>query len=611
MPMFANLTFTRRRRDHINWLEEQALPPRRRLPHIGFRICPLGLCIQLLMQTFCAGQTAPPGAEVRASAATEKFEPAYSNAAIKARSEDTVVLSVVVEKDGAPTNIRVIRSLGPSLDEMAIGAARTWRFRPGFKNGKAVPARATIEVNFRQGAPSRDQVSGGPDELGSTCIGPRVDVTTGTGVIAGPTAGKQQYSVNKINIPKFQFGGTLMVEVSVGDGKPDASFDLLSSGVYLQGPPSGQASLAFAHNVPSNGAATIKYRFEHGGVVILGAEGSWPPAGKSPNMYKYSARACEDILALLLAGSALSAASAGELETRLRDNPNDLPARSKLISYYTRPPDDSDAAALKAGRSRHILWLIEHLPGTPLLGYKHLCAFNTEAGLLPDIEAYEKGKQLWKAQLTRFPGYLSVMENAVNYFEINDPEEAELLVLEMVQKEPKYLSRLGEVYGHAILGATAVDYQTGKETLWASQSSHSAFANRALETVRASSNRSLLAAAGSLFAGYNPRIWDSGRSLGLQVYRVGDGVTAPVPLYRPEPEYSEEARKAKYQGTVVVSFEVDSNGIPHHFKILRSLGLGLDEKAIEAVEKWKFRPGYKDGRAVTVAASIEVNFKLL
>jgi TonB family protein len=102
-----------------------------------------------------------------------------------------------------------------------------------------------------------------------------------------------------------------------------------------------------------------------------------------------------------------------------------------------------------------------------------------------------------------------------------------------------------------------------------------------------------------------------GGGFGGGVFRVGGGVTAPTLLYKVEPEYSEEARKAKYQGTVVLYVEVDPTGKAINPKIVRSLGLGLDEKAIEAVKKWKFKPGYKDGHAVTVAATIEVNFRLL
>ena len=102
-----------------------------------------------------------------------------------------------------------------------------------------------------------------------------------------------------------------------------------------------------------------------------------------------------------------------------------------------------------------------------------------------------------------------------------------------------------------------------------------------------------------------------GGGVGGGVYKVGGGVTAPSLLYKVEPEYSEEARKAKYQGVVVLYVEVDPSGKAVNPRVVRSLGLGLDEKAIEAVRKWKFRPGYKDGKPVTVAATIEVNFRLL
>ncbi|HEV3333873.1 MAG TPA: energy transducer TonB [Bryobacteraceae bacterium] len=103
----------------------------------------------------------------------------------------------------------------------------------------------------------------------------------------------------------------------------------------------------------------------------------------------------------------------------------------------------------------------------------------------------------------------------------------------------------------------------------------------------------------------------SGGGFGGGIFKVGGGVSAPALLYKVEPEYSEEARKAKYQGTVVLYVEVDPSGKAVNPKVVRSLGLGLDEKAIEAVRKWKFKPGYKDGKPVTVAATIEVNFRLL
>ena len=91
----------------------------------------------------------------------------------------------------------------------------------------------------------------------------------------------------------------------------------------------------------------------------------------------------------------------------------------------------------------------------------------------------------------------------------------------------------------------------------------------------------------------------------------GRNVTQPVLLSRNDPEYSDEARKAKLQGIVELGIEVNASGQVTNVHVLRSLGLGLDERAIEAVRLWKFRPGTKDGKAVTTRAVVEVNFRLL
>jgi protein TonB len=88
-------------------------------------------------------------------------------------------------------------------------------------------------------------------------------------------------------------------------------------------------------------------------------------------------------------------------------------------------------------------------------------------------------------------------------------------------------------------------------------------------------------------------------------------VSQPVVLVKVEPEYSEDARKARYSGVVVLSAIIDKDGQPREIRVIRSLGMGLDEKAIEAVQKWRFRPGMKAGQVVNVRAQIEVNFRLL
>jgi len=101
-----------------------------------------------------------------------------------------------------------------------------------------------------------------------------------------------------------------------------------------------------------------------------------------------------------------------------------------------------------------------------------------------------------------------------------------------------------------------------------------------------------------------------GPGVGPGIFHVGEGVSAPRPIYTPEPEFSEEARKAKYQGVVVLNIVVGTDGRVHNPRVVRSLGMGLDEKAIEGVKTWKFDPSKKDGRNVAVEMNIEVGLNL-
>lgn len=116
---------------------------------------------------------------------------------------------------------------------------------------------------------------------------------------------------------------------------------------------------------------------------------------------------------------------------------------------------------------------------------------------------------------------------------------------------------------------------------------------------------------GGIGVGAGPGVGEGrGGGIGGGVFRVGGGVSAPKAIYAPDPEYSEEARKAKYQGQCVLSLIVGPDGKPRDVKVARSLGLGLDEKAIEAVNQWKFEPAQKDGKPVSVQISVEVSFRL-
>lgn len=94
------------------------------------------------------------------------------------------------------------------------------------------------------------------------------------------------------------------------------------------------------------------------------------------------------------------------------------------------------------------------------------------------------------------------------------------------------------------------------------------------------------------------------------VYAVGIGVSAPRVIYNPEPDFSEEARKAKFQGTVTLWAIIGADGRPRNIRVARSLGMGLDEKAVEGVSMWRFQPGMKNGRPVAVEITVEVDFHL-
>jgi protein TonB len=98
---------------------------------------------------------------------------------------------------------------------------------------------------------------------------------------------------------------------------------------------------------------------------------------------------------------------------------------------------------------------------------------------------------------------------------------------------------------------------------------------------------------------------------GLGARAITAITTPPKLIYKIEPEFSEEARKAKFQGTVILSIEVDESGRATNLRVISSPGLGLDQKAIEAVAQWRFRPASQGGKPVASSARVEVNFHLL
>ena len=97
---------------------------------------------------------------------------------------------------------------------------------------------------------------------------------------------------------------------------------------------------------------------------------------------------------------------------------------------------------------------------------------------------------------------------------------------------------------------------------------------------------------------------------GQQIYHIGGDVSAPKLVYAPDPEFTERARRAKYQGVCVITTVVDAQGNPTQVQVVRHLGMGLDKKAVEAVKQYRFTPAMRLGNPVAVKVNIEVNFRL-
>jgi TonB family protein len=107
--------------------------------------------------------------------------------------------------------------------------------------------------------------------------------------------------------------------------------------------------------------------------------------------------------------------------------------------------------------------------------------------------------------------------------------------------------------------------------------------------------------------GYGP---GSGGGYGGDVYQVGRGVSAPELVFAPDPEFSDEARRAKFQGACVVSLVVDAKGNPQRVQVIRHLGMGLDQRAVDAVKQYKFKPATLQGKPVPVEVNVEVTFRI-
>ena len=95
-----------------------------------------------------------------------------------------------------------------------------------------------------------------------------------------------------------------------------------------------------------------------------------------------------------------------------------------------------------------------------------------------------------------------------------------------------------------------------------------------------------------------------------EIFSVGNGVTAPVPISKPDPPYTKEAKDAKLEGNVTLWIVVGVDGTVVHAKVVKGIDKGLTESAVNTVKTWKFKPALKDGKPVPCKVMVEVSFRI-
>ncbi len=118
------------------------------------------------------------------------------------------------------------------------------------------------------------------------------------------------------------------------------------------------------------------------------------------------------------------------------------------------------------------------------------------------------------------------------------------------------------------------------------------------------------AAPNPMVAGGAPPVASNPTQAAPEIFAVGNGVTAPVPIYKPEPPYTKEARVAKREGTLALWIVVGVDGAVNDVRIQRSLDPGLDQNAVNTIKTWKFNPAMKDGKPVACKVMVEVGFRI-
>ncbi len=207
-------------------------------------------------------------------------------------------------------------------------------------------------------------------------------------------------------------------------------------------------------------------------------------------------------------GRGLSAQQVNELEDRLKDTPDDLPARARLLGYYFMTAIRvAGPEATRAARRRHILWLIEHHPGNDITMLSDF-TIDPAGHPLADAEGYSQAKKLWLDQIDHRKDDVRVLTHVARFFQLTDKALALIGLKQAVQLAPgdrDIASRLGYTYAISALGITMIN-NNGLPMSADPGEASGEVAKTAINDLRASSNPVVVAVAGSILSQYGAMI---------------------------------------------------------------------------------------------------------
>ncbi len=553
------------------------------------------------------------GGQVEASRQIFAPKPEYPPLAKMARIKGTVRLEAVISKDGTIQELKPI-SGHPLLLMAALEAVSRWRYQPTLLNGEPVEVATEIDVNF---------------SLGSNQAAPPAADTARAPEPNKPAMAKPGEFVKGA----YTVGGNVSAPVPIY--KPDPPYSEQARKAKVQ----GTVTLSIVVDAQGNVSEIHDIRYLGYGLDENAIEtvGTWKFRPAMREGVPAAARVAVEVLFRLDGGPgkaeepATPAPSAPKKEEDLQLTVVPPPPEGRKESQpgpRLSPPGEEIRRAVQAAARGRASGSIPG-PGDSTGQFQNLNPNFSNEGpeILSDTQGVEFGPYLATiVYIVRENWYHVIPEAArsggkgrVDFvFKIlKDGSVPEIHLLRSSGLDS--LDRAAEAGIHASIPFPPLPIEfTGNHlvlhfkflyNLGATQAQQNALAT---PSSAPSSGGGIGMGAGSATGPAKSGEVAPDKAAGITgvVYNVGGNVSAPVPTYKPQPPYSEEARRDKLEGTVLLGVVVDAQGNVSDVRVLKPLGKGLDEKAIGTVRTWKFRPGMRDGVPVPVRVAIEVAFKL-